>query len=84
MPAIKLTAKRQGTFPKALCDELQVGPGDKLLLEPRVIDGETVWVLRPKASDWSWVGSVKVPANASHDMDDIRASIARGRKGHTD
>ncbi len=79
MAAIKLTAKRQATFPRQICDALRVGPGDQLVVEPQVLDDETVWILRPKKADWSWVGSVHVPANASHDMDQVRASVARGR-----
>ena len=83
MPTIRLTSKRQATLPKDVCDQLHVQEGDQLELVPRVIDGETVWVLRPKAIDWSWVGSVKVPANASHDMADVRRSIARRRRRGT-
>lgn len=79
MSTIKLTSKRQATLPKELCDELHVGPGDELIVERRTIDGETAWVLRPRTVDWSWVGSVPVAANASHDVDDIRASIAARR-----
>ena len=81
MPSITLTSKRQATLPKELCEQLHITGGDEINLEPRVIDGETVWILRPKTVDWSWVGSVKVPPNASHEMDDVRASIARKRPG---
>ena len=80
VPTIKLTSKRQATLPRSLCEQLHIREGDEIALEPRIIDGETVWVLRPKALDWSWVGSVKAPANASHDMDEVRASIAKGRR----
>jgi bifunctional DNA-binding transcriptional regulator/antitoxin component of YhaV-PrlF toxin-antitoxin module len=80
MPTIKLTSKRQATLPKEVCDQLGVNEGDQIALEPRVIGGETVWILRPRSVDWSWIGSVKVPANASHDMDDVRASVAKGRR----
>ena len=80
MPIIKITAKRQATFSKELCDDLHVGPGDSIAVERRMLDGEAVWILRPQTVDWSWVGSVKVPANASHDIDDVRASIAQSRR----
>jgi AbrB family looped-hinge helix DNA binding protein len=80
MPTITLTAKRQVTFPKEVCEELNVEPGDRLIVERLVIGGESVWVLRPGKVDWSWMGSVPVPEDASHDMEDIRESIARGRK----
>ena len=79
MPSIKLTAKRQATLPKELCDELHVEPGDRLRVERHVVAGETVWVLRPETMDWSWIGAVPVPANASHDMDEIRESVRTRR-----
>jgi AbrB family looped-hinge helix DNA binding protein len=80
MPTITLTAKRQVTFPKEVCEELHIEPGDRLNIERHVIGGESVWILRPGKVDWSWMGSVPVSAEIGHDMDDIRASIARGRK----
>jgi AbrB family looped-hinge helix DNA binding protein len=80
MPTIKLTSKRQATLPKDVCEHLHLREGDEIELEPRVLDGETVWVLRPKTVDWSWIGSVEVPANVSHDIEDVRASIAKGRR----
>ena len=76
---ITMTAKRQATFPRAVCDELHLQPGDQVLLERRQLDGETVWVLRPKIIDWSWVGSVATRPGVSHELGAIRASIARGR-----
>ena len=80
MATITLTAKRQATLPKEVCEELHIEPGDRLNIERQVIDGESVWVLRPGKVDWSWMGSVSVSEGTSHDMDDIRKSIARGRK----
>jgi bifunctional DNA-binding transcriptional regulator/antitoxin component of YhaV-PrlF toxin-antitoxin module len=80
MAAIKLTAKRQATLPRRLCEELDVKPGDEIDLERRVLDGETLWIMKPRKVDWSWIGSATVSANATHDMAAIRASIARGRK----
>jgi AbrB family looped-hinge helix DNA binding protein len=80
MSTITLTAKRQATLPKEVCDELHVEPGDRLIVEKKVIRGESVWVLRPDTVDWSWMGSVSVPDRASHDMGHIRESIAQGRK----
>jgi len=47
MSTIRLTAKRQATFPKALCEELNVQPGDSLVVQRSSIEGEDVWVLRP-------------------------------------
>ena len=78
MPAVMLTSKRQATFPRELCDELGIHPGDRIDLERAVVDGQPVWVVKPHRVDWSWIGSAVVPANISHDLDDIRASIERG------
>jgi bifunctional DNA-binding transcriptional regulator/antitoxin component of YhaV-PrlF toxin-antitoxin module len=77
MPTVKLTAKRQATLPKEVCEQMHVQAGDEIQLEPRVIEGETVWIMRPRTVDWSWVGSVRAPAQSSHDLDDIRASIGK-------
>lgn len=79
MSAIRITSKRQATLPKELCDELGVGPGDRLLLERRTIEGETVWVVLAPRPDWSWFGSLRRYAEGkSHDWDDIEESIGRG------
>jgi bifunctional DNA-binding transcriptional regulator/antitoxin component of YhaV-PrlF toxin-antitoxin module len=80
---IKLTTKRQATFPVAVCDELRLAPGDEIVLERRRLSGETVWILRCGTSDWSWIGSVKPRRRVSHDIGPIRASIARGRRRAT-
>ncbi len=80
MPSVTLTSKRQATFPKDLCDELDLRPGDLLDLERRIIDGGPVWVLKPHRPDWSWLGAAR-PADGpwSHDLDEIRESAGRGR-----
>lgn len=80
MAAIKLTSKRQATLPRSLCEDLDVHPGDEIALERRVLEGETLWIMRPRKVDWSWLGAASVPTNVPHDMTAIRASIARGRK----
>lgn len=80
MPTMTLTSKRQATLPRELCEELDVHPGDRLEIERAVLDGQPVWVLKPRRIDWSWVGSVKVKPGTSHDMEDIRNSIAKGRR----
>ncbi len=82
MTAIRLTAKRQATLPKALCDELHLKPGDALVLESREIDGEKVWLLKPQSdTPPEWFGRLrKYAAEKSFDMDSIRASIAKGRR----
>ena len=79
-----ITSKRQATLPAALCKELELGPGSRVSLERRVIDGETVWVLRSRKPDWSWIGAARRYARGkSHRWADVRRSIARGWAGGT-
>ncbi len=79
-----ITAKRQATLPAALCKELGLGPGSQVVLQRRVIDGETVWVLRNRKPDWSWIGAGRRWARGkSHRWADVKRSIARGWAGET-
>jgi bifunctional DNA-binding transcriptional regulator/antitoxin component of YhaV-PrlF toxin-antitoxin module len=79
MPVVTITAKRQATFPAAVCEELGLVPGARVALERRVIAGETVWLLRGQKRDWSWIGSLRRYARGkSHRLTDIRRSISRG------
>jgi bifunctional DNA-binding transcriptional regulator/antitoxin component of YhaV-PrlF toxin-antitoxin module len=79
MASLTVTAKRQATLPAALCEELGVKAGDKIEAERRVVNGETLWVLRGCKPDWSWFGSArKYGKGKSHRWKDIRRSIARG------
>lgn len=82
MSAIKLTAKRQATLPKALCDEMGLHSGDTIHVERSIVDGKPVWLLRPPESlEMPWFGSLKRFARGKpHDMESIRKSIAEGRK----
>ena len=82
---IKLTAKRQATFPAELCRDLDLQPGDRLTLERRELDGAPAWVMRPLSGDAvpSWFGALRPFASGkSHAMDDIRRAIGR-RMGET-
>lgn len=83
MSKIRLTAKRQATFPSRVCVELGVAPGDELELKPAKMSGENVWVLKPVAKSRSkWIGSLKRfagNANGDHSMESIRRSVAKGR-----
>jgi bifunctional DNA-binding transcriptional regulator/antitoxin component of YhaV-PrlF toxin-antitoxin module len=77
---IKLTAKRQATFPAKLCRDLGLRPGDRLALERREVDGMAAWVMRPISGDRnsSWFGALRPFASGkSHAMDEIRQSIGR-------
>ena len=78
---IKLTSKRQATFPADLCRELGIKPGGKLVVERRLIDGQAGWLLmHPKPTGAPWFGSLKAYAKGkSHDLEAIRASIAKRR-----
>ena len=81
MQTIKLTAKRQATFPVEMCENLNVHPGDRLALERRQIDGEPAWIVRPVRSaaegkSASWFGELQpFTSGKSHNMVDIRRSI---------
>lgn len=60
MPRIKLTAKRQATFPSDVCRQLGLRTGDFLELKPVLYQNERVWVLKPLPKlERSWIGSLK-------------------------
>ena len=79
---IRLTSKRQATFPRSVCEEMHLKPGDKLTLDARVVDGERVWVIQPdREEEPSWFGCLQRYARGkAHDMKSIRMSIAEARK----
>ena len=81
MTTIKMTSKRQATFPTELCEDMGISPGDELVVEHKLINGELVWVLKPRGDKLEWMGALKKYAqNKSHEMDDIRKSIADAGK----
>jgi bifunctional DNA-binding transcriptional regulator/antitoxin component of YhaV-PrlF toxin-antitoxin module len=81
MTTIKMTAKRQATFPTELCEDMRIGPGDELIVEHKLIQDELVWVLKPRGNKLEWLGALrKYAQNKSHEMDDIRRSIADAGK----
>lgn len=82
---IKLTSKRQATFPAEVCDDLGVQPGDELELQPRVEKGERLWVLRklPEPAR-PWLGALKKYRSRKgkeidHSMAAVRENIRKGR-----
>jgi bifunctional DNA-binding transcriptional regulator/antitoxin component of YhaV-PrlF toxin-antitoxin module len=80
---VRLTSKRQATFPVRVCQALDVRPGDELALEQgRDADGSTVWRLKPVAPRARpWMGRLRrYAAGKSHAMETVRASIARARQ----
>lgn len=81
---MKVSSKRQVTFPKQVCESLGIHPGDEILLERHVDSGEEVWYLKPaKEARRPWLGSLrKYGHNKKHDLDAIRESILQGRKNN--
>lgn len=80
---IKLTAKRQATFPVEVCEQLGLQPGDEIDLVPRVEEEGKYWVIQKhEAPTRQWMGSLrKYGKRASdHSIDAIRESIAAKRK----
>lgn len=85
MTTIKLTAKRQATFPAEVCKGLGVKPGDELELVPMLDEnGERIWALKkaPNVPERQWLGCLKKYATdvEDHSMDAVRKSIQDGRK----
>ena len=81
---VKLTAKRQATFPLELCEGLGLQPGDEMDLLVRKENGAEYWLLKKRQPlVRSWTGVLKEYASNvdNHSMEAIRASIAAGRKG---
>jgi len=77
MQALKMTSKRQVTFPAQVCEELGVASGDTLLLERTDSKGGKAWVIRPREQrreTW-FCGLRKYAAGKSHDMRSIRKSV---------
>ena len=82
---IKITAKRQATFPAALCRELGLKPGDSLRVEKRKVDDTLAWVMIPPKPAMEWLGGARKYAEGkSHDWGSIGASLTKawaGEKG---
>lgn len=78
MGRIRLTSKRQATFPVAVCRELGLQPGDEIEVESRVVDGVRVWVLSPVLPPLEWVAPLrKYGRGKSHDWRKIKATMER-------
>jgi bifunctional DNA-binding transcriptional regulator/antitoxin component of YhaV-PrlF toxin-antitoxin module len=78
---LKLTTKRQVTFPAEVCETLGLEPGDEVALDSRVCEGNRVWVLAPvKRSDRSWMGALaRYAEGREHSLDAVRKSIIAHR-----
>ena len=59
---VKITSKRQVTFPAHVLDAMGVGPGDHL----EIIEGTDGFMLRPRRIDYSRLGLLKelIPPDA--------------------
>ena len=84
MGTIKLTTKRQATFPVEVCKSLGIEPGDELEVIPVVNeDGERVWQLKKAGQipERVWVGCLNQYAQnvEDHSMDAIRKSVIEER-----
>lgn len=82
---IKLTSKRQVTFPVQLCRELGVKAGEELILERRKIEGNAAWIIMPKKHiSTKWFGGLKKYIQGKdHNMESIRASIGKNLGNRT-
>lgn len=79
---IKITSKRQATFPVELCKGLGIEPGDELELIPRMEGGERVWILQKCGMPQRpWFGRLNAYASKAgdHSIDSVRESIRKGR-----
>ena len=66
---IKITSKRQVTFPAKVLEQLGVGPGDQLELE----EGQDGYLLRPRRIDLTKLGWLRGKIPPGYPMLDIRA-----------
>ena len=82
MVRVKVSSKRQVTFPRRVCESLGLETGDEIVLEPRMEAGREVWELRPaKANTRPWLGALKeFGTGKKHGINAVRESIARGRQ----
>ncbi len=82
---IRLTSKRQATFPVQLCRELGVKAGEELILERRKIEGDTAWIIRPKKQiEKKWFSGLKKYAQGKdHNLESIRVSIGKNLERNT-
>ena len=66
---VKITSKRQVTFPARVLDALGVGPGDQLELT----EGPDGFILRPRRVDYSLLGTLRDKIPPGHPPFDIQA-----------
>ena len=64
---VKITSKRQVTFPARVLDALGVGPGDQIELT----EGPDGFVLRPRRIDYARLGTLRDKIPSGHPPFDI-------------
>ncbi len=64
---VKITSKRQVTFPARVLDALGVGPGDRLEIK----EGPEGFILKPRRIDYSRLGTLKNKIKRGHGTFDI-------------
>ena len=65
---VKITSKRQVTFPARVLDALGVGPGDRIELQ----EGSDGFILRPRRIDYSRLGTLRDKIPTEHPPFGIR------------
>ena len=75
---VKITSKRQVTFPKHVLDALGVGPGDRLELSESPVG----YILKPKRIDHSRLGTLRDKIPPGHPPFDIRKFRDLREQGH--
>ncbi len=80
---LKMTTKRQVTFPVEVCESLGLAPGDELVLDAHVCRGDRVWILRPaKSPNRDWMYALRRYAQGrEHSLEAVRRSIAARKPG---
>jgi bifunctional DNA-binding transcriptional regulator/antitoxin component of YhaV-PrlF toxin-antitoxin module len=83
MKHLKMTTKRQVTFPVEVCEALGLAPGDEVALESHACQGGPVWVLRPaRPRDRRWLYALRRYAEGKeHSLEAIRESISARKEG---
>ena len=71
---VKITSKRQVTFPARVLEALGVGPGDRIELQ----EGRDGFVLRPRRIDESRLGTLRDKIPPGHPPVEIRDFRAEG------
>lgn len=75
---VRITSKRQVTFPKRVLEELGVGPGDQLELR----EGPDGFILKPRRIDHSKLGTLRDKIDPSAEPFDIRRFRDLREQGH--